>query len=262
MQTANFNNTVKIIRKEEQRGVLTLQIFRPEANNSINTALITQLLEILKNYEQAEEIKVIVLEGLPDHFCSGMDFKAVAETDPRDTSGIDLNGFYELLKHLSLSAKVIISKVEGKVNAGGIGLVAASDIVLADEKAVFSLSEILFGLLPACVLPFLIRRIGYQKALWMTITTQGISAQRAYQLGLVDEVCVNVNDALRKNLIRLTRLEPDAIKGLKSYMSQLWIMNEETQRLAVDKITSLLNTDKVRSNIENFAKSGRFPWER
>jgi len=63
-----------------------------------------------------------------------------------------------MLKSLSTCNKVVIAKVEGKVNAGGVGLVAASDIVVAHTQATFGLSEALFGLLPACVMPFLIRK--------------------------------------------------------------------------------------------------------
>jgi polyketide biosynthesis enoyl-CoA hydratase PksH len=190
-----------------------------------------------------------------------MDFQAVNGGEDAFSQD-DPNGYYEVLKFFSCCSKVIISKVEGKVNAGGIGLVAASDIVIADEKANFGLSEALFGLLPACVMPFLIRRTGYQKALWMTLTTQGIPASRAYQIGLVDEVSTNVSDAVRKNLLRLTRLETGTIRELKEYMAELWIMDESTQRLAVNRITSLVQSEKVRHNIRNFVNNGKFPWDK
>jgi polyketide biosynthesis enoyl-CoA hydratase PksH len=253
-----INNTYKTIKVEEQKNALTIQLFRPEANNSINGVLIEEITQVLISAEENAEIKVIVLEGLPDNFCTGMDFKAVNE----GLGDGNANEYYELLKYFSTCSKIIISKVEGKVNAGGIGLIAASDIVIADEKAVFGLSEALFGLLPACVMPFLIRRIGYQKAQWMALTTQTISAQRAHQLGLVDELSTNVNDAVRKNLLRLTRLDTNTIKDLKDYMSKLWILNDQTQKLAVDKITSLVNSEKVRSNIKNFVQHGKFPWDK
>ena len=260
MHTAEkIYETIKI---EEQRNVLTLRIFRPEANNSINTTLVKELMAILNHYETIPGIKVIVLEGMPDNFCTGMDFKAINAGDPDTLADTDPNGYYEILKHFSMCSKVIISKVEGKVNAGGIGFVAASDIVIADEKATFGLSEALFGLLPACVMPFLIRRIGYQKALWMTITTQAISSQRAHQIGLVDELSSNANDTLRKSLLRLTKLDVDTIKDLKDYMSKLWIINDQTQLIAVNKIASLLNSEKVQSNIINFIQNGKFPWDK
>jgi polyketide biosynthesis enoyl-CoA hydratase PksH len=155
---------------------------------------------------------------------------------------------------------VVIAKVEGQVTAGGVGLVAASDLVISSTGATFGLSEMLFGLLPACVLPFLIRRIGFQKARWMTLITQGIPAQRALEIGLVDEVGENPSDILRRNLLRLTRLERDTIGNLKAYMSKLWIMDNQTQKLAVDMITSLIESDLVQKNIKEFISTGSFPW--
>ena len=255
-------NTYTTIKISEQKGALTIQLYRPEANNSINATLMKEIRTALAHAESNNEIKVVILEGLPDNFCTGMDFKAVSDGSSEALMGGDSNEYYEVLKHFSLSSKIIIAKVEGKVNAGGIGLVAASDIVVADTKATFGLSEALFGLLPACVMPFLIRRIGYQKALWMTLTTQGISADRAFQIGLVDELSTNVHDTVRKNLLRLTRLETDTIKDLKEYISKLWIINEQTQKLAVDKITSLIGSEKVQSNIKNFIQNGKFPWDK
>lgn len=252
-------NTIKL---HEQRGVLTIQLNRPEANNSINAGLLKDLMTVLNHVELVPETKVIVIEGLPGFFCTGMDFKAVSEGGAEGLLKDDPNGYYDLLKHFSLCSKIIVSKVEGKVNAGGIGIVAASDIVISDEKATFGLSEALFGLLPACVLPFLIRRVGFQKAQWLTLTTQGISAERAFQIGLVDEITTNPNETLRRNILRLTRLEPAAVRELKEYMSALWIINEETQKIAVNKIKNLMRSETVQSNILNFVNNGKFPWDK
>ena len=93
-----------------------------------------------------------------------------------------------------------IAHVRGKANAGGIGFVAACDIVLADSAAVFSLSELLFGLMPACVLPFLVRRIGFAKANAMTLSTQPVGVQVAREWGLVDAFEENSDNLLRKHL--------------------------------------------------------------
>lgn len=244
------------------RGVLEIQINRPDAENSINDLLLTELTSAIHSVEHNPDVKVVVLTGNENHFCTGMDFQAVSAQREDALFQDDPDKYYDLLKLFASSSKIIISKVEGKVNAGGIGLIAASDIVLADSKVMFSLSEALFGLIPACVMPFLIRRTGHQKAQWMAITTQTISASRAFEIGLVDEHSENVNDLLRRNLLRLTRLHPDTIKILKNYMSKLWIIDESTQKIAVNQITSLMNSTAVQSNIKNFVEKGIFPWDK
>ncbi|KAA1246063.1 enoyl-CoA hydratase/isomerase [Aquimarina sp. RZ0] len=252
----------RTIRVAEHRGVITIQLFRPEFDNSINDILINEILNVLTNAEQNKSIKVIILEGNDRVFCTGMDFNAVNSVNANSGINNNPNDYYNMLKFITSCSKIIITKVKGKVNAGGIGLIASSDIVLADDNATFSLSEALFGLLPACVMPFLIRRIGFQKAQWMALTTQYISCQRAYQIGLVDEKGSDINDLIRRNLIRLNRLETQTIMDLKDYMSKLWIINDKTQELAVNRITTLLNSERIQDNINNFVQKNRFPWQK
>lgn len=254
--------TFETIKCRTQKAVAFLQICRPDADNSINATLIKEMMIALLQLEENDEVKVIVLQGSPEHFCTGMDLNAVGNERRDALFEDDPDAYYDLLKYFATSSKIIISVVEGKVNAGGVGMVAASDIVIANEAATFSLSEVLFGLLPACVMPFLIRRVGYQKAKWMTLTTQSISAERAFNIGLADEISPNVNDALRRNLLRLTRLETRTIRELKDYMSSLWIINEQTQQLAVSKITGLMRSEKVQANIKNYVQHGIFPWDK
>ena len=248
------------LQVQQQRGTCFIQLNRPQAKNSINSILIEELLAVFAKTEQEDAIKVLVLTGNDQHFCTGMDFNAVSTRGSEAALAQDKNGYYNLLKHIATCSKVVVAKVDGQVNAGGIGLVTASDIVISSEKATYGLSEALFGLLPACVMPFLIRRVGVQKAQWMSLMTGGISAQRAYEIGLVDEISTKPDDILRRNLLRLTRLETSTIQDLKDYVSKLWIINEATQTLAVDKITSLVQSEKVQYNIKNFVENGQFPW--
>jgi polyketide biosynthesis enoyl-CoA hydratase PksH len=261
--SSNYMKTMyQSILVSEQYGVVTLKINRPEASNSINNTLIKEMLDVFTQIESKSTIKAVVLEGNEQVFCTGMDFKAISSGGSEAMIADDPNGYYNLLKHITLCSKIVIAKVDGKVNAGGIGIVAASDIVIAGKRATFGLSEALFGLLPACVMPFLIRRIGIQKAQWMSLMTQGISVQKAYEIGLVDELSENTQEVLRRSLLRLTRLETTTILDLKDYMSKLWIMSEETQKLAVNKITLLLESNHVQQNIKNFVEKGEFPWNK
>ena len=252
----------RTIEVKRMRGALEIRIDRPEADNSINDTLLTELKLSIAAAEADPEIKVIVLAGNETHFCTGMDFQAVAENGSENPFVDDSDSYYEVLKMLTTSSCIVIAKVEGKVNAGGIGLVAASDVVVAGQDAVFSLSEALFGLIPACVMPFLIRRIGHQKAQWLALTTQTINVGRAYELGLVDEYADQVSDLVRRNLLRINRLENETIGMLKNYMTKLWIIDSQTRKLAVDEISELMKSSRVQVNIKNFVEKGKFPWDK
>lgn len=246
----------------QQREVLHIQLNRPEQNNSINAVMGNELLEVLENVKQNAKIKIIVLSGNKNEFCTGMDFEAVVRQKNESLMNQQPDQYYNLLKAISEIDKVVIAKVEGKVNAGGLGLVAASDIVIAHSQATFGLSEALFGLLPACVMPFLVERIGPQKAKWLTLITHGITAARAYEIGLVDEVTDEITNEVRKNILRLSRLESNTIQEIKSYIAKLWIIKEETKMIAVTKLQSLMESETVQNNIKNFVEKGEYPWEK
>ncbi len=253
----------KAIQVDEKRGIASIQFSRAENNNSLNNTLIQEINVCIDQFEEDDEIKIIVLKGNTSTFCTGMDFKAMADqTEEAMTGEDDPLAYYGLLKKITLSSKIFIAAVEGKVNAGGIGIVAACDFVLAGQEATFGLSEALFGLLPACVLPFLIQRVGFHKAKWLTLITQPINLEKAIQIGLVDEFSSDLENLVRITSLRLLKLESNTVHDLKNYMAKLWIINDETQELAVKKIKGLLHSDKVQSNIHNFVHYNKFPWEK
>jgi len=173
----------------------------------------------------------------------------------------DPGPLYDLWHKLATGPFITVAHVRGKANAGGIGFVAACDLVLCEQAAVFSLSELLFGLMPACVLPFLIRRTGIPKANYMTLITQPVLANQALEWGLVDAVEERSENLLRKQLLRLRRLNKQAVVRYKKYMNTL------DDGLARAKPHALAANVEVFSDTENlakiarFVKTGQFPWE-
>jgi len=233
---------------------------RPEANNTINSLLIDECLQALKLCE--ETMTVVVLEGSPEVFCFGADFKDIHDTIASGPSTEnDPEPLYDLWFKLATGPYITIAHVRGKANAGGIGFVAACDIVLADQAAVFSLSELLFGLFPACVLPFLTRRMGFQKAHYLTLMTQPITVQQAHSWGLVDAYEVQSESLLRKHLLRLRRLSKTGIVRYKRYMNQLddSLLRSKPQALAANR--EIFSDPRNLEAIFRFVEQGRFPWE-
>lgn len=262
--------TYETIKVQFQESICFLQIDRPEANNTISGQLITECNDVLSACEQTAT--VVVLSGSPEVFCFGADFKAMASArrDPArmiiSRAGEEADDgpgpLYDLWMRLATGPYVTISHVRGKANAGGIGFVAASDIVLADETAQFSLSELLFGLYPACVLPFLIRRIGFQKAHYLTLMTQPISAKQAFEWGLVDAVEPASEALLRRHLQRLRRLSKTAIRRYKTYMSRISMPLQDLRSTAVAGNLEVFSDDANLHAITRYVEDGVFPWEK
>jgi polyketide biosynthesis enoyl-CoA hydratase PksH len=243
-----------------QEPICFLRIYRPEANNTINDLLIEECRQVLLLCE--ESTTVVVLEGLPEVFCFGADFQGIH--DKLASGQISEQGpepLYDLWLKLATGPYITISHVRGKANAGGIGFVAASDIVLADQTAQFSLSELLFGLFPACVLPFLIRRIGFQKAHYMTLMTRPISIQQAHSWGLVDAYEAQSESLLRKHLLRLRRLSKTGIARYKNYMNGLYVPLLQAKALAVSANLEVFSDPHNLEKIFRYVEKGIFPWE-
>jgi polyketide biosynthesis enoyl-CoA hydratase PksH len=252
--------TYETIKVQFLESICFLQIDRPQADNTISSRLVAELHDVLSACE--ESTTVVVLKGTPEVFCMGADFKSIAGASKSASERDDGPGpLYDLWLRLATGPYVTISHVQGKANAGGVGFVAASDIVIADESAQFSLSELLFGLYPACVLPFLIRRIGFQKAHYLALMTQPISAKQACEWGLVDVYEPLSETLLRRHLQRLRRLSKVAIRRYKSYMSRVSAPLQTLKPLAVAANLEVFSDAGNLQAITRYVEQGVFPWE-
>lgn len=253
--------TYKTIQLRKHDSVCFIRFYRPEANNAINNRLIEECHNALDSME--ESISIVVLEGLPDFFCFGADFQDIYTHIKSGTfSGQNPERLYELWLKLTKGPFITISLVRGKANAGGIGFVAASDIVVADYTAQFSLSELIFGLYPACVMPFLMRRIGFQKANFLTLSTQPITVEQAFAWGLVDIFDQDGESLLRKQLIRLQRLSKDAIAGYKRYTNEIYDFLVQAKQPAIEANKAMFSETKNQNAIFKFIDKGMLPWEK
>lgn len=247
---------------EKTKGMWTITFSRVEQKNSINKRFLEELQEVFDECEEADDCNIIVLQGQSGYFCTGMDFEEAADSCYED-SGEDIKTrpYMELLRRIRSIPKVIISIVDGRVLAGGVGIVAASDIVISTENSEFGLSEAIWGLMPSMVLPFLIRRTGVQFAYEMTLTTINKSAKEAYKNHLVDCLSDNPKIDLRKYYLRLSKISGRTIGEIKRYFKKLWIITEEIEELAISTTSRLTNDPIVMKNIYNYQKFGTFPWE-
>ena len=261
-----MKESFKTICAEVTGNICRVRIDRPEKNNAINTQLITELASIValcKDEMREIPITILVLEGLPDIFCVGGDFDEM--NDKIKQGGLespDPNPLYNLWLDFMHSSFITISVVRGRVNAGGLGFVAASDIVLADNTASFSLSELLFGLFPACVLPFLSNRIGRQKSHYMTLMTRVFTAEEALNIGLVDVLGDSTEVLLRTHLNRLQRISKKSICQYKKYCSEIFDQPIRDKQIAISA-NQLLFKDPINlKNISRYIEESKFPWEK
>jgi polyketide biosynthesis enoyl-CoA hydratase PksH len=115
--------------------------------------------------------------------------------------------------------------------------------------------------MPACVLPFLIRRIGFSKANYMTFMTQPVLVKQAYDWGLVDAYDVHSENLLRKHLLRLRLLSKQGVARYKRYINTLNDFPEVAKPHAIAANMEVFSDQDNLDKIARFVKTGQFPWE-
>jgi 3-carboxymethyl-3-hydroxy-acyl-[acp] dehydratase len=227
---------------------------------TIDDATIGHLHAGLDAAQDDPSCRILLLTSTPGVFCTGMNLTAAGHSQDADAARLTGGAFFDLLRRFTLAPLIVACAVDGQVAGGGVGLAAAADLVLATERSTFALPEALWGLLPCCVLPFLIRRTGFQRAYAMTITTRPISALEAAGNGLVDEVGADLPALSRRLALRASKVDSSTIADLKRYAHRLWPLSD--RELAVDELSRLMGRPAVRERLSAFAASGRYPWER
>lgn len=172
---------------EEQGPILQVSLNRPEVKNAMNAKTIEELTSVFRR--DLRDFRVLVLKGSGDFFCAGGDLNWMKSSVDKTASENeeDARRLGQMIRSLNECRLPVITQVKGGAFGGGVGLVAASDIVIADEKAKFSLSEVKLGLIPATIGPIVMRKIGISQARRLYLTGQRFSALDAKAMNLVHE---------------------------------------------------------------------------
>lgn len=181
-----------ITYQKDVQGVITITLNRPDKRNAFNEQMITELSEAFMLANQDKTARVVVLTASGDTFCAGADLKWMKkmvnydyETNHKDAMQLAL-----MLNQLYTLNKPTIARINGAAFGGAVGLIACCDVAVATKLSKFCLSEVLLGLTPATVAPYVIKAIGARHAKRYMQSAEVISAKRARRLGLVSEaVC-------------------------------------------------------------------------
>lgn len=174
---------------EVRDGVATLTLNRPEVRNALSRTMIAEIEAALRHLEADPEARVIVLQGAGDRaFCAGADLKGVGDRGTTLQARESFGGLARVLEAMARMRAPIIARVHGFALAGGCGLAAGCDIVLAAEDAVFGLPEIKIGLLPLIVMAPILRAVGRKRGMLMILSGEQVSAREAYEMGLVSRL--------------------------------------------------------------------------
>lgn len=174
----------------DDKGIATITLNRPKVHNAFDDELIHRLHLTLEQLDIDTSVRVVKLAANGKSFSAGADLnwmQKMANYSQKENlaDAMELTHLFQVLSYIS---KPTIALVHGAAIGGGVGLVAACDIAVASTKAVFQLSEVRLGLVPAVVSPYVISAIGPRAAQRYFLTGERFSAKDALHLGLVHEV--------------------------------------------------------------------------
>jgi enoyl-CoA hydratase/carnithine racemase len=181
--------TYETLLVEAVDGVATVTLNRPEVRNALNPTMLAELEAALAAAEGDPACRAVVLRGAGDKaFCAGADLKGVGERGTTLQARASFGGLPRVLEAMWRMKTPVIAQVHGFALAGGCGLAAGCDIVIAAEDAVFGLPEIKIGLLPLVVMAPILRAVGRKRGMLMILSGEQVSAREAYEMGLVSRL--------------------------------------------------------------------------
>ena len=181
-----FMNKVNVHREQDGK-ICYVEINHPEKRNILSIDIMKRLISIFQSFYQDPEIRVVILSGQGLHFCAGGDLRWMKlDQESSDIENLnDVSLLFKLFYTIYQCPVPVITSVQGSVYGGGIGLVATSDIVVAEEQAQFCFSELKIGLVPSVISPFVLKKMAYSKAQIYMLSAKIFSAQEALQSGLI-----------------------------------------------------------------------------
>lgn len=251
----------------ERRGPAAwLWLNRPEVRNALNEELTAGLVSALEDLEDDATARVIVLAGRGAAFCAGGDLQRMekAARMTKSRSRRDAGRFAKLLLRLHACAKPVIARVHGPAFAGGMGLVAASDLVIAAEEAEFCLPETRIGLVPAMISPYIVRALGEQQARRYMLTGERLAAREAQRIGFVHE-CVpaaELDARVEHFAAQLAKAGPQALARSKKLLGKV-ARAEIGPKLAAETAAVLAAaraSDEAREGIRSFLEKRKPNW--
>ncbi len=167
---------------EAKKDAVFITLNRPEKRNALTPQLIGELLSFFKEKKWNPKTKALVLKGAGKAFCAGADLKWMA--DDRLFTDRELKKLFLLLEAIDSCPLPVVALVQGFAVGGGLGLLAVSDIVIAESKTRFLFSETKLGLVPSIISPFVLKKIGLSHSRFFMLSALSFSADEARQIGL------------------------------------------------------------------------------
>ncbi len=206
-----------LVQYRFERGVATITLDSPANRNALSRRLVAELNEALDRAE-ADTARVVVLGHAGPVFCAGADLKERATgTDDAQAAG---NPMADAMERLASMKAVSIAAVGGPVRAGGVGLMAACDLVVVRSDVTFAFTEVRIGVAPAIISVPILARCGWSKLAGPFLTGETFDAPAARDMGLVTHIADDVAETVDRLVAGILAGAPGAVAETKRVLRQ------------------------------------------
>jgi methylglutaconyl-CoA hydratase len=204
--------TLEIIKEKR---ITTIWLNRPAVHNALDRVMISELSIVLSRLADDRDTRLTAIRGRGKSFCAGADIKWMkgGAGRPAEENYREVRMLSDLYRQIYTFPKPTVTVVHGASSGGANGIVAASDIAVCSDDAVFSLSEVRLGLVPSVIAPYIIRRTGEFPARELMLTAKRIYGTEAARIGLVNRSCQlrEIDQVLDELYLQLLDGGPEAV---------------------------------------------------
>jgi methylglutaconyl-CoA hydratase len=247
--------------------VARVYLNRPDVRNAFNDEVIAEISAAFRNLGNEASLRAIVLGGHGKAFCAGADLnwmRAMAGYS-WEQNRADAEALAEMLWTVYSCPLPVVGRVHGDCYAGGMGLAAACDVLVAADGVHFCLSEARLGLLPATIGPYVVRALGEQASRRYFTTAERFSAAEAHRLGFVHELAASIDLDAKVDAIVQTLVAngPAAVKACKQLVHDLAgqpitaALREDTAR----RIADIRASAEGREGVQAFLQKRSPSWQ-
>ncbi len=252
-----------VLRVHRDGERLELVLHRPHVHNALNPELVEALRAAVEEAGQDPGVRYVVLSAEGPSFCAGADLEWMrsAAGAPEEENRKDAARVFRTLEAIATCPKPVVARVHGAVVGGGVGLVAACDLAVAHPGATFRLSEVRLGLLPAMILPFLLRKVHRGALPWAVLTAARLSARQALEVGLVQAVSEDLDGVVNGWAGDLVAGGPTALAEAKRLLHLLPQLSwDQAREVAVDAIARARAGPEGQAGMRAFLERRKPPW--
>lgn len=254
------------VKTEKKGRTGTIILSRADKKNALNDVMVTELQEAFTLMEEDNSIRVIVVKAEGDVFSAGadLDYLQRLQSFSFEENLADSHNLKRLFLKINTLKKVVIAQVEGHAIAGGCGLATVCDFCFAVPEAKFGYTEVRIGFIPALVMVFLLPKIGVTRAKELLLTGKWITAEKAAEIGLINEIVAG--EKIEEHVMAFaetlaSEASGQSLAATKEMMHRVPFMKlEEALDYAATMNANARGSEDCKKGIDAFLKKEKFSW--